>query len=186
MTATQAPVLETHRLILRGHCREDLDDCIGLWSDPAVTLHIGGRPLLPEEVWTRLLRYVGHWGVMGFGYWLVRDKTSGAFVGEVGFGDFCRAISPDISGIPEAGWVVSPQQRGRGYALEAVDAAHRWIESARDARSTVCMIDPANHVSQHIALRCGYQAWTQSTYRQQPVLLFRRDVPARTGGAASR
>jgi RimJ/RimL family protein N-acetyltransferase len=55
-----APVLETERLILRGHRREDFADCAAMWGDETVTRFVGGHPLGQEEVWSRLLRYVSH------------------------------------------------------------------------------------------------------------------------------
>lgn len=61
------PTLRTERLVLRGHRREDLGDCAAMWADPEVTRYLGGRPFSEEEVWGRLLRYVGHWAIMGFG-----------------------------------------------------------------------------------------------------------------------
>jgi RimJ/RimL family protein N-acetyltransferase len=70
-TSLPIPLLETDRLLLRGHRPEDLDDCKALWGDPDVTRHIGGRPFSGEEVWTRLLRYVGHWCWLGYGFWAV-------------------------------------------------------------------------------------------------------------------
>ena len=78
----QIPVLETERLILRGHCLEDFGSCAALWSDSGVTRYIGGVPLNAEDAWSRLLRYKGHWELLGFGYWVVEERVSGAFVGE--------------------------------------------------------------------------------------------------------
>ena len=61
-----------------------------MWADPEVTRYIGGRPFGVEEVWTRLLRYAGHWALLGYGYWAVIEKSSGRFVGEAGLADFHR------------------------------------------------------------------------------------------------
>jgi RimJ/RimL family protein N-acetyltransferase len=36
--------LETDRLILRPHVREDFDESYALWSDETVTRFIGGKP----------------------------------------------------------------------------------------------------------------------------------------------
>ena len=69
-SAVQVPVIETARLKLRGHRLDDFTPCAAMWADPVVTRHIGGRPLSEEESWTRLLRYVGHWALLGFGYWV--------------------------------------------------------------------------------------------------------------------
>jgi len=56
---TQAPQLETERLSLRGHRLEDFPDCCAMWTDPEVTRFIGGKPSTEQEVWFRLVRYVG-------------------------------------------------------------------------------------------------------------------------------
>jgi RimJ/RimL family protein N-acetyltransferase len=79
------PIIETERLKLRGHTIEDASNVVALWSDPEVTRYIGGKPHTAEECWARLLRYVGHWSLLGFGYWVVEEKAAGEFVGEVGF-----------------------------------------------------------------------------------------------------
>lgn len=78
------PVLETLRLRLRGHRPEDLSAAAAMWADVEITRFIGGKPFTREDVWGRILRYVGHWNWMGYGYWLVEDKESGRFIGEVG------------------------------------------------------------------------------------------------------
>ena len=87
---------ETDRLILRPHVREDFDESYALWSDETVTRFIGGKPFSREEVWTRLLRYAGHWALLGYGYWVIREKNSGRFVGEIGFADYQREIEPPL------------------------------------------------------------------------------------------
>lgn len=111
------PVLRTERLVLRAHALSDFADCLAMWSDPAVTRYIGGRPFNGEEVWARLLRYSGHWQLLGYGYWLVADRASGGFVGEVGFADFRRQITPSFDANPEIGWALAPASHGQGLAL---------------------------------------------------------------------
>jgi RimJ/RimL family protein N-acetyltransferase len=88
------PTLESSRLILRGPTLDDFAASLAMWSDPAVVRYFGRPPFGEEEVWARLLRYVGHWALLGFGYWVVVEKASGRFVGEVGFADLRREIEP--------------------------------------------------------------------------------------------
>ena len=57
---------------------------------------LGGQPFAAEDVWSKLLRYAGHWALLGFGYWAIEEKSSGRFVGEAGFADFKRAIEPSF------------------------------------------------------------------------------------------
>jgi len=169
------PSLDTERLILRGHALSDFADSLAMWSDPLVTRFIGGgRPSTEEEVWTRLLRYVGHWALLGFGYWAVREKASGKFVGEVGFADLKREISPSIKGTPETGWVLSPSAHGRGLATEAVRAILAWAETHFEAPRTVCLIALDNLPSIRVAHKVGYREILRTTYKDAPTLMLAR------------
>src|SRR2546427_3493984 len=116
----EVPVIETERLRLRGHRPEDFPDCAAMWADPVVTRYIGGKPLSEEEAWTRTLRCLGHWAWLGFGYWVVEEKATGSFAGEMGFSDWKREIEPSLKGVPELGWVLATRAHGKGYATEAV------------------------------------------------------------------
>ena len=124
------PVLQTPRLVLRPPTINDFDHSLSLWSDPAVSRFIGGRPATGEDVWARVLRYIGHWQAMKFGYWAIFERNSGRFVGEAGFADFHRTIDPPLTGMPEMGWALSPWAHGSGFATEAVQAALAWGDKA--------------------------------------------------------
>ena len=169
---TAAPPLETARLALRGHRVEDFNECASMWADPRVTRHIGGRPFSAEEVWTKVLRYIGHWTLMGFGYWVIREKSSDRFVGEVGFADFKREIEPSFEGAPEIGWALAPWAHGQGFATEAVQAVVSWGSAHLPAKRTVCLIDPENTASIRVAEKCGYREFGRTAYKGQVTLLF--------------
>jgi RimJ/RimL family protein N-acetyltransferase len=172
--AVSVPTVSTARLTFRGHRRDDLAELAAMWGSTEVTRHIGGRPFSEEEVWTKLLRNVGHWAVMGFGYWVVEEKASGRFVGEVGLADLRREIEPALDGTPEIGWVLAPWAHGRGYATEAARAAIAWAETHLGSRRTVCLIDPENRASIRVAEKCGYVELVRTTYKMQPTILFER------------
>jgi RimJ/RimL family protein N-acetyltransferase len=171
------PVLETERLRLRGHELTDLADSAAMWGDERVTRHIGGRPSTAEEVWARLMRYVGHWALMGFGYWVVVEKAGGRFVGEVGFADFRREIEPPLDGAPEMGWALAPWAQGRGYATEAVRAALAWADARWPGKRTVCIIDPGNDVSVRVAAKVGFRELARATYKGEPTVIYERSAP---------
>src|SRR3984957_10831210 len=116
--SVEVPVLETERLKLRGHRVEDFVHCAAMWADPEVTRYIGGKPYTEEESWARLLRYAGHWALLGFGYWVVEEKSTATFIGQVGSAADERGL-PVLRGIPEIGWAFTTQVRGKGYATEA-------------------------------------------------------------------
>jgi RimJ/RimL family protein N-acetyltransferase len=169
------PVLETPRLTLRGHRAADLDDSLSLWGDPEVVRFIGGKPASREEVWARVLRYIGHWAVAGYGMWHIRERSSDRFVGEVGMADFRRDITVSFDGAPETGWALRPWAQGKGYATEAMTAVLTW-GAARHPR-TVCMIDPDNAASQRVAGKLGYREMARADYKASQVILFERRSP---------
>ncbi|WMY11489.1 GNAT family N-acetyltransferase [Paraburkholderia phenoliruptrix] len=171
---TQPLTLTSPRLTLRPHTRDDFPDSLAMWSDPEVARHIGGKPFTHEEVWARLLRYVGHWTLLGFGYWVVRETQTGRFVGEVGFADFQREIEPALTGTPEIGWALSPAMHGKGYAIEAVQAAVDWADEEWPGAQTACIIAPENEASLRVAHKAGYREQIRTTYKGQPTIMFRR------------
>ncbi len=170
----QIPVLETERLQLRAHRLEDFAHSAAMWADARITEHIGGKPQSEEESWTRFLRYAGHWSVMGFGYWVVEEKASGNFLGEVGFADYKREIQPSLKGVPEIGWVLAAHAHGQGFATEAVRAAVTWGDKYFPSKRTACIIAPENLPSIRVAEKCGYREFQRTTYKGNPALMFER------------
>lgn len=145
-----------------------------LWADPEVVRYVGGKPSTREESWSRLTRYVGHWALQGYGFWTLRERDTGLYVGEVGLADFKRAITPSFSGAQEMGWVLAAWAHGKGYATEAVRAALAWNEQRFPGARLVCMIEPANASSLRVAEKCGFREYARTTYKDSEVVLLER------------
>jgi len=173
-----APTIVTERLILRSHTRDDFAACCTLWTDPEVARFTVGRPGTQEEVWRRITGYVGHWHMLGYGYFLATDLQTGALVGEFGLADFHREVTPSLGDTPEAGWVMLPQYHGKGLAHEALSAVLAWADQSTPR--TVCMIDPANTPSLRLAAKLGYTEYARTTYKDMPTILHAR-VASSTG-----
>jgi len=171
---TTAPVLETPRLVLRQHRPSDLADSLTMWSDPVVTRYLGGTPLSEEDVWLRLLRYAGNWALLGYGFWLVQERATGAFVGEVGFHELKRDTQPSFAGTPEIGWGLVPKFHRQGMAREAVRAALAWGDVHIESDSFVCMIHPDNAASIRVAQALGFERQGEATYKGGTQRLFKR------------
>ncbi|MBA8905155.1 GNAT family N-acetyltransferase [Aminobacter sp. NyZ550] len=166
------PVIETERTVLRPHRLEDFDAYAGMWADPVVTRFIA-KPRTREESWQRFLRHAGSWSLIGYGFWAIEEKATGRFIGEAGFHDLKRDITPSIEGIPEAGWGFVADMHGKGIASETVAAFVRWADS-RFAGPTVCIIDPANGASLRVAEKNGYRETGRTTYHGEPTILLER------------
>jgi len=169
----EAPTIETERLVLRAYRIEDFPHLVAAWADPEVVRHIG-RPSTEEESWTRLLRNIALWPMLGYGYWAATEKTSGRYIGDVGLADFKREIEPSIKGVPEIGWVLARWSHGRGYATEAAQAALRWLEGALGPQRTVCIINDDNRASLRVADKCGYREFARTQYKGSAVVVLER------------
>jgi RimJ/RimL family protein N-acetyltransferase len=168
------PTLATERLVLRGRTLDDFAASTAMWRDPEVVRFIGGAAISETDNWARFLRHIGHWSALGFGYWVIEERASGRFVGEVGFADFLREVEPSLRGTPECGWALATWAHGRGFATEAVRAAQSWGDEHFLAPRTVCMIEPGNRASLRVAAKCGFAEFARTTFKGTPVHLFER------------
>jgi RimJ/RimL family protein N-acetyltransferase len=171
---TSGPTIETPRLILRPHRLEDYEACHRLHRDPEAVRLIYQQPLTREESWHRLLRYVGHWTLLGYGLLIVEERVTGHVVGEVGLADFHRGLGDDFDPWPEFAWMISSHVHGRGYATEAAQAMLDWADAAFAPAQTVCMIDPDNQASLRVAAKLGFHQFGHTDYKGKPVVKLHR------------
>jgi RimJ/RimL family protein N-acetyltransferase len=169
-----APALETDRLRLRGHRRDDHLALSAMWADPEVVRFIGGKPSSAEESWSRLMRYAGHWPLTGFGYWAIEEKATGRYLGDVGLADFKRELAPPLDGTPEIGWALASWAHGKGLAQEAIRAVLAWADANLEVRRTVCLIAPEHAASIHLAEKFGYRRLGEAVYKGHVSLMFER------------
>ncbi len=168
------PIIETARLRLRGHYAADLEASVAMWQQPQFYQYLGGQTITEEEVWTKMLRHMGVWYIEGYGFWAVEEKATGQYIGAVGFGTWQRDITPSLKGWPEVGWVLAPHTHGQGYAAEAALAALAWGDTHLPGARTVCLIGVDNLPSLRLAIKCGYQEFSRTDYKGQPVVLLER------------
>ena len=167
------PVIETERLRLRGHRVDDYAASAAMWADPAVVRYISGTPSSAQRSWLRVLEYVGHWALLGFGYWVIEERSTNAFAGEIGFADFKRDIDSSLRSIPEAGWVLAPAMHGRGYATEALRAILAWAD-ARAWPQTIAIVAPENAASIRVAEKCGFAVARRIEFVGSPTIVYAR------------
>lgn len=168
------PVLETARLTLRPFRADDTPAQAAMMGDPAVMRHIGGQGLTREESWRKLLCGAGLWSLFGWGYWAVARRAGGPMIGQIGFADFKRGMTPSIEDVPEMGWLFAAEAGGQGFATEAGLAALAWIDSAHAPLEVAAIIDRANAPSIRVAEKLGFGTREEARYKDEPILLFRR------------
>ena len=179
------PEIETARLRFRQFRESDLERWSAVMADPVTVRHFGGQPMAREETWRRLLMSSGLWLTFGYGYWAAERKDDGLLVAQVGLADFKRDIEPSIAGGPEAGWIVAPDAHGQGIASEAVAAVLAWADATLKSPEITAIIAPANEPSIRVAEKNGFASREDATYKGEPILLFRRALPAAASTASA-
>lgn len=174
---TRAPVIETERLVLRPFRADDVAAQAAMMADPEVVRHLGGHPFAREDGWRKLVAGHAMWDLFGYGYWAVTRRGDEAMIGQIGFADFKRDMTPSIEGLPEMGWVFAAEASGQGHGSEAVAAALDWADRTLGAREIVAIIDEANAPSIRLAEKSGFATREPAVYRDAPILLFRRGSP---------
>ncbi|HEX8571800.1 MAG TPA: GNAT family N-acetyltransferase [Allosphingosinicella sp.] len=146
-----APVLRTARLTLRGWRPEDFAPYSAMLADPETARFITrrGEPCSEPEAWAETAFLVGHWQLLGFGMFVVEERSTGAFLGRVG-----PLQPPGWPGF-EIAWALAPEARGKGYAAEAARAAIGWAFERFEPPRIISVIDPANAASRRVAERLG-------------------------------
>ena len=172
--SSEFPAIETPRLLLRRHRLEDFPACREMWTDRRVTQFIGGSPLSEEDAWLKFVRNAGYWPLLGFGFWVLEEKSTGAFAGEIGIAHFFRETQPPIENLREAAWILVPRMHGKGYATEAIKAALGWSDTRFSDPRTICLIHPENVSSLRVAEKCGFHEGFRGTYHGEPCIFFQR------------
>jgi RimJ/RimL family protein N-acetyltransferase len=170
------PVLETPRLRLRAHTAHDFSPACTLWAHPEVVRYTISKPATPEEVWSRILRYLGLWALLGYGYWVVEERSTRAFAGEIGLCNFHRDLEPPLGDVPEIGWTLLPQFQGRGYATEAARVCIEWARTAIAVERLACIVHTENTGSLRVATKCGFIPHHTTTYRGNPTQILYASV----------
>ena len=177
MSPNAAPTLETERLILRAHRSSDLDTLLKMWCEPKVYEFIAGKPSSVEDCWRAILRHIGQWQMVGFGFWVLEEKATGAIIGEAGFLDCKRDIVPSMAETPEMGWALFTAYHGKAFATEAMHEIAKWGDQNIECGLTACITAPENAASIRLAQKLGFNEVVQTTYHGKPTLLFHRQRP---------
>ncbi|KNG94165.1 GNAT family N-acetyltransferase [Pseudaestuariivita atlantica] len=145
---TDAPVLTTDRLVLRGPEKGDLAPFTRFMTS-APSLAAQGETVSAPEAWFGFLAGIGHWRWHGFGFFVLVERAIGAPVGRVGL--LRHEGWPDI----ELAWHLFEGAEGRGYATEAGVAVRSWAFDVLTLDHLHSYIDVDNARSRAVARRLG-------------------------------
>ena len=143
-------VLETERLILRRMELADVDNLLGIFSDPEAMRFYPGTKDRDETIgwieWT-LQRYRRD----GIGLWVAVLKESREFAGQ------CGLLVQEVAERREVeiGYLFLRKLWGRGLATEAARACRDYGFERLGYRRLVSLVDPGNLASRRVAEKVG-------------------------------
>jgi RimJ/RimL family protein N-acetyltransferase len=164
--------LETERLILRMYRLSDFEDHFKLCADPDVMRYLlGGKPMSRLEAWRHMAFLVGHWELLGYGYFVAEEKKTGRFVGRIGF------TNPE--GWPgfELGWTIAPEFQGRGFATEGGRFLLQYALDKMGRDHVISVINPDNKPSIRVAERLGEKLEGEAEVAGVTMLIYGIDKP---------
>lgn len=144
---SKIPVLETKRLILRGPEAEDYPNFKATFT--SYRSRFMGGPLNAYEAWMLYAAEIGHWEIRGFGMWMIHDRETDKTLGMAGGWQPAKWPEREIA------WIIWPEVAGKGYALEAANAARKHYYEVQGWEGAVSYIDPKNLDSIRLAERLG-------------------------------
>ena len=164
-------LIETPRLRGERIGPEHQDALAVLHADPRVGATLGGTQT-PEQVAAAIRRHGEHWAGHGFGYWLFRDRETGAAVGR---GGLSRAHVGGADEV-EVGWAVMPELWGRGYATELGGAAVD-VAFGLGIPEVVAFTLPHNSASLRVMEKLGFSYEREVVWADLPHVLYRLHSP---------
>jgi RimJ/RimL family protein N-acetyltransferase len=171
---TQAPLLETERLVLRAWRKDDFASYCAIVGDSEVMRHFSGPIASKEDSWRRLAASVGSWPLLGLGGWAVALKLGGELVGMVSLFNGWRALEPVFGEEPEMGWIFAKEVHGQGMAGEACRAVLAWADSSLQPTPIWAIVAPTNQPSFKLAERLGFERLGDTIYNDETTAVLRR------------
>jgi RimJ/RimL family protein N-acetyltransferase len=165
--------IATERLLLRKPIASDVNPMMEVHQDPEVMRFLGVYPVTLMTAWKNVAMMVGHWEMLGYGSWVVVDKSTSEIVGRVGL------WYPDGWLGVELGWTVKRSRWGEGIATEASRAALQWTWANLQVDHIISMIHRENTASIRIAEKLGECFERAETINGSEVLVYGIDRHAR-------
>lgn len=168
---TNAAILETERLYLRGMTQEDFPALCGMLQDPEV-MYAYEHAFSDAEARAWLERQRERYRRYGFGLWAVILKETDEMIGQ------CGLTMQDCGGreVLEVGYLFQRAHWHRGYAVEAARACRDYAFERLGDEEIFSIIRENNLPSQAVARRNGMTArgrFTKHYYgMEMPHLVF--------------
>jgi RimJ/RimL family protein N-acetyltransferase len=159
---------ETARLHAERLRASHFDEVQRMHSDARVMATLGG--IRGEDQTRALIRANDeHWERYGYGLWVFRDGTTGAFVGRGGLRHLHIGGGPEI----EVAYALFAEHWNRGLATEMALAVVRLAFQELHIDNLVCFTQPTNHASRRVMEKAGFRYERDVVHAGLPHLFHR-------------
>ncbi|MFO0809949.1 MAG: GNAT family N-acetyltransferase [Gemmataceae bacterium] len=158
----------TPRMRLTRPTDADRPDLARFHADPRVMATLNGVRG-PDESRAIFDRMAAHWLPNNFGWWIARDRATGAFLGRGGL----RLMLLD--GVPEVeiGYGFMADVWNRGLATELARESIRIGFESLKVPSLVCFTMPTNLASRRVMEKVGFTYERDGTWAALPHVFYR-------------
>jgi len=153
MSWPKADPLQSDRLALEPLAVDHASEMLTALAPPELYRFTGGEPPTLDELGARYRRQSqgqSEDGSAGWLNWIVRPACGGPAIG------FVQATleRKEDGLVADLAWLVTPEEQGRGIAVEAAATVVTWLRSI-DVRHIRAFIHPDHTASMHVARRTG-------------------------------
>lgn len=164
MSLTNAPVLVTKNLTVRGPQKSDLPAFTAfMLSDRMDALGWAGTE---GEAWRGFIGGIGHWQWHGYGFFVLEDTVTGQPIGRVGILNHIEWPEPELA------WHMFDGFEGKSLCFEAAVAVREWAGSI-GLSPLISMIATTNTRSLALAKRLGATEKSRMTHDGSPTIVMR-------------
>lgn len=164
-------ITQTPRLYLRPFTPDDGIHLYTLNADEEVLRYTPDKPFSSVEEAYAFVTGYGDYQQYGMGRWAVVRKSDDTFLG------WCGLKYHPTEHIVEVGYRFHKKYWGNGYATEAAQASLEYGFSTLTVAQIYAHVHPENTASKNVLQKCGLHFLRHSTYKEQPIEIYRRHNP---------
>lgn len=160
-------ILHTERTILRPLSKNDFDDVLGMYHEPDSNKYIPHLSGLSDEAYCAFLHSKIEANGLQVGFWAVRDRWNGQFIGTVNLNTYRD------SSLSHIGCHLSRKFWNQGFAFELLSVLRNYGIEDLKLPHIHGIFSPDHRISQALMLKLGFAPWEEPTLVLKDAKIYR-------------